>query len=116
MLDNGEIKKQRNKEIKDKKKQEELEVIVGGEEGGVDQTGVGETIAGVSIQRYKGLGEMNPTQLWDTTMNPKTRILKKVNMEDAVIADETFSMLMGDLVAPRRKFIETNANIAEVDI
>jgi len=68
------------------------------------------------VQRFKGLGEMNPSQLWDTTMNPKTRILKKVNMEDAVIADETFSMLMGDVVAPRRKFIETNANIAEVDI
>jgi len=68
------------------------------------------------VQRFKGLGEMNPAQLWDTTMNPKTRILKKVNIEDAVIADETFSMLMGDVVGPRRKFIETNANIAEVDI
>ncbi|MBT6774793.1 DNA topoisomerase (ATP-hydrolyzing) subunit B [Candidatus Woesearchaeota archaeon] len=68
------------------------------------------------VQRFKGLGEMNPGQLWDTTMNPKTRILKKINIEDAVIADETFSMLMGDVVAPRRKFIETNANIAEVDI
>jgi len=68
------------------------------------------------VQRFKGLGEMNPEQLWDTTMNPKTRILKKVTIEDAVLADETFSMLMGDLVGPRRKFIETNANIAEVDI
>jgi DNA gyrase subunit B len=68
------------------------------------------------IQRFKGLGEMNPQQLWDTTMNPKTRILKKVQIEDAVLADETFSMLMGDVVGPRRKFIETNANIAEVDI
>jgi len=68
------------------------------------------------VQRFKGLGEMNPVQLWDTTMNPKTRILKKVNIEDAVIADETFSMLMGDVVAPRRRFIEMNANIAEVDI
>jgi DNA gyrase subunit B len=68
------------------------------------------------VQRFKGLGEMNPVQLWDTTMNPKTRILKKVNIEDAVLADETFSMLMGDVVGPRRKFIETNANIAEVDI
>jgi DNA gyrase subunit B len=68
------------------------------------------------VQRFKGLGEMNPGQLWDTTMNPKTRILKKVLIEDAVIADETFSMLMGDVVAPRRRFIETNANIAEVDI
>jgi len=68
------------------------------------------------VQRFKGLGEMNPQQLWDTTMNPKTRILKRVSIEDAVLADETFSMLMGDVVGPRRKFIEANANIAEVDI
>ncbi len=67
------------------------------------------------VQRFKGLGEMNPSQLWDTTMNPKTRILKKIKIEDAVLADETFSMLMGDVVGPRRKFIELNANIAEVD-
>jgi len=68
------------------------------------------------VQRFKGLGEMNPQQLWDTTMDPKKRMLKKINIEDAVEADETFSMLMGDLVGPRRKFIEKNANIAEVDI
>jgi len=68
------------------------------------------------VQRFKGLGEMNAKQLWDTTMNPKTRILKKVTIEDAVRADEIFSMLMGDVVGPRRKFIETNANIAEVDV
>ncbi|MBT4135332.1 DNA topoisomerase (ATP-hydrolyzing) subunit B [archaeon] len=68
------------------------------------------------VQRFKGLGEMNPTQLWDTTMDPKTRILKQITIEDAVIADEVFSMLMGDVVGPRRKFIEKNANIAEVDI
>jgi DNA gyrase subunit B len=68
------------------------------------------------VQRFKGLGEMNPEQLWETTMNPKTRILKKVTIEDAVMADETFSMLMGDEVGPRREFIQKNAHIAELDI
>ena len=59
---------------------------------------------------------MNAQQLWDTTMNPKSRILKKVTIEDAVEADETFSMLMGDEVGPRREFITKNAHIAEIDI
>lgn len=68
------------------------------------------------VQRFKGLGEMNADQLWDTTMDPKRRILKKIKIEDAVLTDETFSMLMGDVVGPRRRFIEVNANIAEVDI
>lgn len=68
------------------------------------------------VTRFKGLSEMNPEQLWNTTMDPKNRILKKVTIEDAVLADQTFMMLMGEVVGPRRKFIEVNANIAEVDV
>ncbi len=75
--------------------------------------------ANYTIQRFKGLGEMMPTQLWDTTMNPETRTLKQIDIEDAAEADRIFTILMGDRVAPRREFIETHGprlNLAELDI
>ena len=71
--------------------------------------------ASVRVQRYKGLGEMSDEQLWDTTMNPETRLLRQVTIENAAEAERTFSILMGDDVPPRREFIEQNAHYANID-
>ena len=85
-----------------------------------DEAGRDEILAqmgeNVNIQRYKGLGEMNPEQLWETTMDPNVRTLKQVNIDDAMVADSVFEMLMGEEVAPRREFIQENAVYADIDI
>ncbi|MFA6447693.1 MAG: DNA topoisomerase (ATP-hydrolyzing) subunit B [Patescibacteria group bacterium] len=113
------LKQKEERKVKSEKgrvKSEEPEAeVTAGEPSEEEETSV-TTVGGVKIARYKGLGEMNPEQLWETTMDPTQRIMKKVTIVDAAEADETFDILMGAEVAPRKRFIQTHAKNAKIDV
>ena len=95
----------------------EIETDADGEEEEENEEATSKKKKKLAIQRYKGLGEMNPEQLWHTTMNPETRMLKQVTIEDAEKANEIFDVLMGSEVAPRKKFIQTHAKyVTNLDV